>query len=77
MDVIVNKIPDSNNWALADLLGRDVGRISEIREGVFIIQPAGNAVRTLKAIASRSYASVDDALAAIEEHTRGQCRRAF
>jgi hypothetical protein len=75
MDVIVTKIPDGNNWLLADLLGRDMGRVLEVRPGVFMIQPAGNAVETLAAISSKSFASVDHALAAIEEHTRGQCRR--
>ena len=76
MDVIVTKTPDGNIWLLADLLGRDMGRVSEVHPGVFMIQPAGNAIDTLGAISSRSFRSVDHALAAIEEHTRGQCRRA-
>jgi hypothetical protein len=74
MDVIVTKSPDGH-WAMADLLGRDMGKVSEIRPGVFMIQPAGNAMVTLDALRSTSFASLDEALAAIEEHTRGQCRR--
>ena len=76
MDVIVTQMPDNNSWALADLLGRDMGRVTEISAGAFMIQPAGNAIETLAAITSPTYASLDDALAAIEEHTRGVCRRA-
>ena len=76
MDVLVTTMPEGNSWGLTDLLGRDMGRITETRPGAFMIQPAGNAMETLAAIVSPSYASLDDALAAIEEHTRGVCRRA-
>jgi hypothetical protein len=75
LDVIVNQMPD-NSWGLTDLLGRDMGRVTEISAGVFMIQPAGNAIETLAAITSPAYASLDEALAAIEVHTRGVCRRA-
>ena len=75
MDVIVTQMPD-NSWGLTDLLGRGMGRVSEISAGAFMIQPAGNAIKTLAAITSPKYASLDDALAAIETHTRGVCRRA-
>ena len=74
MDVIVTQMPD-NSWGLTDLLGRDMGRVTEISAGAFMIQPAGNAIETLAAIISPKYASLDDALAAIEQHTRGVCRR--
>jgi hypothetical protein len=76
LDITVTIIPDENSWALTDLLGRDMGRISEKSSGAFMIRPAGNAVETLAAIISRSYPSLDSALAAIEEDTRGVCRRA-
>ena len=76
MDVTVTTMPDGKGWALTDLLGRDMGRIAETQPGVFMIQPAGNAIETMAAIVSPSYRSLDDALAAIEEHTRGVCRRA-
>lgn len=75
MDVIVTQMPD-NSWGLTDLLGRDMGCVTEISPGAFMIQPAGNAIETFAAITSPTYASLDDALAAIEEHTRGECRRA-
>jgi hypothetical protein len=58
-----------------DLLGRDMGRITEAKPGVFMIAPEGNASETLAAIISQSYASLDAALASIETHTRGVCRR--
>ena len=76
MDVLVTTTPEGNSWGLTDLLGREMGRIAEIRPGAFMIQPAGNAMETLAEIVSPSYASLDDALAAIEVHTRGVCRRA-
>ena len=76
MDVVVTEIPNENSWGLTDLLGRDMGRITLTRPGTFMIRPAGNAMQTLAAIASKPYASLDIALAAIEEHTRGVCRRA-
>jgi hypothetical protein len=76
LDITVTIIPDENSWALTDLLGRDMGRISETKPGAFMIDPAGNAVETLSAIISQPYPSLDSALAAIEEHTRGVCRRA-
>jgi hypothetical protein len=76
VDVNVTEIPDENSWRLADLLGRDMGRVTLTKPGTFMIHPAGNATQTFAAIASKSYASLDIALAAIEVHTRGVCRRA-
>jgi hypothetical protein len=70
VDVVVTEIPDENSWGLTDLLGRNMGRISLTKPGTFMIRPAGNAMQTLAAIASKPYASLDIALAAIEEHTR-------
>jgi hypothetical protein len=76
VDVVVAEIPDENSWALTDLLGRDMGRITLTKPGKFIILPAGNAMQTFAVIPSKPYATLDVALAAIEEHTRGVCRRA-
>jgi hypothetical protein len=76
VDVVVTEIPDENSWGLTDLLGRNMGRITLTKPGTFMIRPADNAVETLAGIASKPYASLDIALAAIEEHTRGVCRRA-
>ena len=75
MDVIVTEIPNEKSWGLTDLLGRDMGRVTEAKAGTFVIHPAGNAVETFAVIVSMQYASLDSALAAIEEHTRGVCRR--
>jgi hypothetical protein len=75
MDVTVTAHTNGKTWSLADLLGRDMGCIREA-DGKFIIEPKGQAVTTMAPIKSQSYASVDAALAAIEEHTRGVCRRA-
>jgi hypothetical protein len=76
LDVVVTPIPDENSWGLTDLLGRDMGHITESKPGAFLLRPAGNAVETFAAIMSKEYVSLDSALAAIEEHTRGVCRRA-
>jgi hypothetical protein len=53
-----------------------MGRITLTKPGTFMIRPAGNAAKTLAIVASKPYATLDIALAAIEEHTRGVCRRA-
>jgi hypothetical protein len=76
VDVVVTEIPNEKSWGLTDLLGRDMGRITETKPGAFTILPTGNATETLAAIVSKPYASLDIALATIEEHTRGVCRRA-
>jgi hypothetical protein len=59
-----------NVWVLADLLKRPVGAHHEIR---------GPAVRYYSAmikVPPGPYASLDEALAAIEKHTHMVCRRA-
>jgi hypothetical protein len=76
VDVTVTATPDNTAWTLTDLLGRDMGCVREVGAGIFKIQPEGRAVETMAALVSKSYASLDEALAAIEEHTRGVCRRA-
>jgi hypothetical protein len=76
VDVIVIEIPNENSWGLTDLLGRDMGCITLTKPGTFMICPAGNAMLTLAVVSSKPYASLDIALSAIEEHTRGVCRRA-
>jgi hypothetical protein len=75
VDVVVTEMPDGKSWAMTDLLGRDMGRITLTKPGTFMIRPAGNAMLTLAVVSSKPYASLDIALAAIEEHTRGVCRR--
>jgi hypothetical protein len=75
MDVTVTPAADGKTWTLTDLLGRDMGSVAETAPKVFVIQAAGLAVGTFAAISSKKYESLDRALAAIETHTRGVCRR--
>jgi hypothetical protein len=76
VDVIVTATPNETAWTLTDLLGRDMGSVREVGAGIFKIQPEGHAIETMAALVSKSYASLDGALAAIEGHIRGVCRRA-
>jgi hypothetical protein len=75
MDITVTASTKKGEWALIDLLGREMGRIAETELGLFRIKPQGRAVATMAALTSKTYLSLDIALAAIEEHTRGVCRR--
>ena len=75
MDVVVSEA-EMDVWALTDLLGRPMGSITKASERRFVIEPAGGAVETSAGMA-RSHASLDDALAEIETHTRGVCRRGW
>ncbi len=50
VDVIVTEIPNEKSWGLTDLLGRDMGRVTEAKAGTFLIHPAGNAVETFAVI---------------------------
>jgi hypothetical protein len=62
-------------WRLTDLLGRSMGSIREDSTDCFAIYPEGHAFETMAGIKSGPYASLDAALAEIETHTRGVCRR--
>ena len=75
MDITVTASAKKGEWALTDLLGREMGRVAETEPGIFRIRPQGQAVAIMAALTSKNYASLDVALAAIEEHTRGVCRR--
>jgi hypothetical protein len=75
LDVIVTPTEESRAWNLTDLLGRPMGRITEISAQQFTVHPAGYALETMAGIEHGSFASHDAALAAIEKHTRGTCRR--
>lgn len=74
MDLIVARA-EGGEWSLTDLLGRTMGAIAESEPGTFTIRPEGFAVEAMAGLRTGPYASVDDALAAIERHTRGVCRR--
>ena len=75
MDVIVTPTADGTVWSLTDLLGRPMGRIVETSLKQFTIQPDGRALETMAGIEHGPFASLDDALAEIEKHTRGACQR--
>jgi hypothetical protein len=75
LDIIVTPIFDCKAWYLADLLGRQMGRITEASAKQFKIQPEGHAQETMAGIEHGPFAFPDAALAAIERHTRGVCRR--
>jgi hypothetical protein len=75
MDLIVARTDDGGPWMLTDLLGRTMGVITESEARAFTIEPAGLAVEPMTGLLPGPYASLDEALAAIERHTRGVCRR--
>jgi hypothetical protein len=75
MDLTVTATTKKGEWALTDLLGREMGCVAETELGLFRIKPQGQAVATMAALTSKTYLSLDIALGAIEEHTRGVCRR--
>ena len=74
LDVIVNSVADRSEWRLTDLLGRSMGVI-RADSGAFAIEPDGKARETMKEMSCGPFASLDEALTAIETHTRGVCRR--
>jgi hypothetical protein len=75
VDVIVRAAEGDTVWQLTDLLGRSMGNIVENASHQFTIYPEGHAVETMAGIDHGPHASLDAALAEIERHTRGVCRR--
>jgi hypothetical protein len=76
MDVIVTPAEEGTVWQLTDLLGRSMGRITASAPRRFMIYyPEGHASETMAGIQQGPHASLDAALAEIERHTRGVCRR--
>jgi hypothetical protein len=75
LDVIVTPTEEGTVWRLTDLLGRSMGRITAHAPHQFMIHPAGHALETMAGIDKGPHASLDAALAEIETHTRGVCRR--
>ena len=61
-------------WTLADLLGRPMGHIMEARGPGFTIFPAERAHHVMGEIPFGPFASLDDALRAVEKRTHGLCR---
>jgi hypothetical protein len=62
-------------WQLTDLLGRSMGSVVENASHQFTVYPEGHAVEIMVGIHQGPHASLDAALAEIERHTRGACRR--
>lgn len=75
MDVMVKPVAGGNEWRLTDLLGRSMGVVRAVEGGTFLVEPDGNARVTMTGMRCGPFNSLDDALAAIETHTRGVCRR--
>ena len=75
MDVNVIAVGGGTVWRLTDLLGRSMGTIRENASHQFTIYPEGHAFETMADIQRGPHASLDAALAEIERHTRGVCRR--
>jgi hypothetical protein len=75
LDIIVTPKGNSKAWSLTDVLDRPMGQIAGTSAMQFTIYPDGHALETMIGIQHGPFASLDDALAAIEKHTRGVCRR--
>ena len=75
MDVIVTGAEQGTVWHLTDLLGRSMGCVIQNSPDQFMIHPEGHAVETMTGIQHGPHVSLDAALAEIERHTRGVCRR--
>ncbi len=75
MDVIVTPTQEGAAWQLTDLLGRVMGSITGSAANQFMIHAEGHAIETMVGINKGPHASLDAALAEIEKHTRGICRR--
>lgn len=75
MDVIVTPSEDGTAWKLVDLLGRSMGSVEPAPGEKFVIHPDGQALETMAGIDKGPFPSLDRALAEIEKHTRGTCRR--
>jgi hypothetical protein len=75
LDVIVTPIGDGKAWNLTDLLGRPLGRITEVSAEQSTIHPGGHALEAMAGIEHGPFASLDAALAVIDKHTWGVCRR--
>jgi hypothetical protein len=73
--VIVSPTHAGATWKLTDLLDRSMGHITAGLEDLFIIHPCGQAVETMSGMNLGPHPSLDAALAEIEKHNRGVCRR--
>ncbi len=75
VDLIVWMAKEGTVRSLTDLLGRSMGNNREDASHQFTIYPEGHAFETMADMNRGPHASLDAALAEIERHTRGVCRR--
>lgn len=75
MDLIVTASEDGNEWSLTDLLGRSMGCVVTTAERQLVVEPSGVALETMAGMSRGTFRSLDEAIAAIETHTRSACRR--
>lgn len=75
MDIVV-KPNGAAGWSLVDLLGREMGTVSEVAPGEFRIRPEARIAETMQSMKHGPYPGLDAALSAIETHTRATCRMA-
>ena len=74
MDITVMRTADGRRaWTLTDLLGRPLGRITQARGPGFIIEPHERAYVLMAKVPSGPFASLEDALRALEKHLHGAC----
>jgi hypothetical protein len=74
MDITVTRAADCRRaWTLTDLLGRPLGRITPARGPGVIIEPHERAPAVMDEVPLGPFASLDEALRAIERHLRGVC----
>jgi hypothetical protein len=72
---MVKPVSGREEWMMTDLLGRTMGMIRTTDSGHVHIEPDGKATATMTGMRCGPFASLDEALAMIETHTRGVCRR--
>jgi hypothetical protein len=53
MDITVTASAKTGEWAMIDLLGRNMGRVAETEPGILKIRPQGQAVTTMAALTSK------------------------
>jgi hypothetical protein len=72
-DGVQTKCDPGNFCSAPDGIGREL--IALIQAGFSSVYPEGHALETMARIEQGPHASLDAALAEIERHTRGVCRR--
>lgn len=74
MEIVVTPSTDETPYRLTDRLGRPVGEIEEHPRLGFTVRPTpGGALDEMTAL---TVPTLDEAMAAIEKHTKGACQLA-